>query len=59
MNISVKKQKYKHGGWLEVKIHIVFYGDSSYTTVLRQMKFDTVQDLGHFYKFCVNYYIVS
>jgi hypothetical protein len=24
-----KKQKYKHGGWLKFKIHILFYGGRS------------------------------
>jgi hypothetical protein len=29
MDTFVKNQKYEPGGWLKVKIHILFYGDNS------------------------------
>jgi hypothetical protein len=32
-------KKYEHGGRLKFKINILFYGDSSRTAALRQMKF--------------------
>jgi hypothetical protein len=32
--VFVKNQKYEHGGRLIVKIHILFYGDNSWTPAL-------------------------
>jgi hypothetical protein len=46
----VKNQKYEREGRLEV----IFYGGNSYTIVLRQMKFGTVNDHGHTYEFYFN-----
>jgi hypothetical protein len=45
-----KNQKYEREGRLEV----IFYGGNSYTIVLRQMKFGTVNDHGHTYEFYFN-----
>jgi hypothetical protein len=39
--------------WLKVKIHVFFNGDDLWTVALRQMKFGTVKDHGHTYKFCL------
>jgi hypothetical protein len=49
--IFVKHQKYECGRWMNVKIHILLYGDNSWTSALRQMKCGTVKDHGHIYKF--------
>jgi hypothetical protein len=38
--IFVKNKKYEFGSRLKHKIHILFYGDNSWTITLRQMKFD-------------------
>jgi hypothetical protein len=35
---------YEHGGQLKVKIHILFYGDNSWTVALSQKKFGTIED---------------
>jgi hypothetical protein len=42
--------------WLKVKIHILFYGENSWAIALSQMKFCTLKDHGHTYKFYLNYY---
>jgi hypothetical protein len=40
---------------LNVKVHILFYGDNSRNIPLRQMKFSTVKEDGHTYKFYLLY----
>jgi hypothetical protein len=37
-------KKYERGGWFEVQMHVLFYGNYS-TVALRQMKFGAVK--GH------------
>jgi hypothetical protein len=37
----VRNQNNERGGWLNVKIHILFYGDNSSTVAFRRMKFGT------------------
>jgi hypothetical protein len=44
-------QKYERGRRLKVKIHILFYGENSWTVTLRQTKFCALKDHGHTYKF--------
>jgi hypothetical protein len=46
---------------MAVKVHILFYGDNSWTVVVSQMKFGIVEDHGHTYLqvlfyslFCLN-----
>jgi hypothetical protein len=46
-----QKQKYERGGRLKVKIHILFYGDNSWTVAVNLMRFGIVEDHGHTYKF--------
>jgi hypothetical protein len=54
----VKNKKYEHGGRFEVKVHILFYGDNSWTVAVSEMKFGTVEDHGHTYKFYfINYFV--
>jgi hypothetical protein len=44
----VRNQKYEEGGgWLNVELHILFYGDNSGTVALSQMKFGAVKGHGH------------
>jgi hypothetical protein len=47
----LRKTKYKHGRQLNVILHVLFYENNSGTVALRQMKFCTVKDHGHSYKF--------
>jgi len=42
------------GGRLNVKTNTVFHEDNSWTVGRRQMKFVTVKDYGHTYKFYLN-----
>jgi hypothetical protein len=51
-----KNQKYKRHAWLNLKIHILFYGENSWTVALPQMKFVAMKDHGHTYKYDLNYY---
>jgi hypothetical protein len=47
----VRNEQYERGRRLNIKIHILLYGDNSWTVGLRQIKFDTVKDHGYNYKF--------
>jgi hypothetical protein len=40
-----EKQRVECGGRLKIKIHILFYGDNSWTVTLRPMKFRAVKDI--------------
>jgi hypothetical protein len=39
----VENQNHEHGGRLQVKIHVLFYADNSWTVSLRQINFGTVK----------------
>jgi hypothetical protein len=53
----VRNKKHEHGSRLKAKVHILFYGDNSWTVAVSQMKFGTVEDHGHTYKFYfINYF---
>jgi hypothetical protein len=49
----MKNQKYARGWRFNMKIRILFYGDNSWTVTLRQVKFGTVRDHRHIYKFLI------
>jgi hypothetical protein len=53
-------KKKKREGRLKFIIHILFYGNNSWTValVVRQMKSGTVKQHGRNYKFYLNYYLV-
>jgi hypothetical protein len=51
----VKNQKYESVGGLDVKIHVLFYGDNSRTILLTQMRFGVVKDHGRILKFHLNF----
>jgi hypothetical protein len=51
-------RKNEHGGPLKVKVHILFYGDNSWTVAVSQMKSGIVRDHGHTYKFYFIHYFV-
>jgi hypothetical protein len=53
-----KTKKYEHGGRLNVEIHSLFFGDNSWTVVLRQKNYGLARDHGHTYKFYFNHYFV-
>jgi hypothetical protein len=53
-----KIQKYECGGQLKIEIHILFHGDNSWTVALRWMKFGSVKDNGHIYRFYFNHYFI-
>jgi hypothetical protein len=40
---------------VEVRIHILFYGDNSWIVALRQIKFYSVKDYRYTYKFNLNH----
>jgi hypothetical protein len=50
----LQKQRYEHGGRLKIKIQVLFCGENSLTTALRQMKFGTVK-----YHVHDNYYNIT
>jgi hypothetical protein len=55
--LFARYQKYEHGGQLNVKIHILFYRNNSWTVALvRKMKFGTVNAHGQTNKFYLNHY---
>jgi hypothetical protein len=54
----VRNKKYECGGRLKVKLHILFYGDNSWTVSFSQMKFGIVEDHGHTYKFYFIHYFI-
>jgi hypothetical protein len=56
----VKNEKYERGvaAGLKLKVHILFYGDNSWTVAVGQMKSGIVEDHGHSYKFHLNHYFV-
>jgi hypothetical protein len=56
--IFCEKQEYERGGWLNIKIHILFYGDNLWTFAIIQMKFGTVKYHGHAYKFNFHLYFI-
>jgi hypothetical protein len=45
-------------GKLNVKVHILFYEDNSWTVALRQMELRILKDHGHTYKFHLNNYLL-
>jgi hypothetical protein len=49
----VKNKKYERGGRLKVKVHILFYGDNSWTVAVGQMKFGIVEDHGDIPTSCI------
>jgi len=51
-----KDTKYEHGGRLKFKIHILFYVGNSWSVALNQLKFGTVEDHAHAYRFYLNNY---
>jgi hypothetical protein len=51
-------QKYEYGRRLKVKIHILFYGENSWTVALSQMEFCRLKDHGHTYKFYLNHHFL-
>jgi hypothetical protein len=40
-----RNQKYEHGEWFKIKIHILFCGDNLRSAALRKIKFCTVKDM--------------
>jgi hypothetical protein len=56
MTTFARIQTYERGRWLKVKIHILFYGQNSWTAALGQMKYCTLKDHGHTYKCYLNRY---
>jgi hypothetical protein len=54
----VRILKFEHYGQLKFKLHILLYGENSWTIALRQMKFCTLKDHGHTYKFYLNHYFL-
>jgi hypothetical protein len=54
----LRNQKYENCRRLLVKIHILFWGDNSWTAAIRQTKFHTVKDHGHTYKFHLKHYFL-
>jgi hypothetical protein len=44
---------------LKVKLHILFYVDSSWTVAVSRMEFGIVEDHGHTYKFYFIHYFFN
>jgi hypothetical protein len=57
--IFVKNQKYESGGRLKFKKYISFYGDNSWTVSLGKVKFVTVRDHGHTFKFYLYHFVLQ
>jgi hypothetical protein len=51
-----KNYKYERGRLLNFEIHVLFYGDNSWTLAIRQMQFGAGKDQGYTYKNNLNHY---